>query len=443
MSITQFFRMLWARRLLIGGFTALCLVAAGLAVLIVPPRYEATSRVMLDIVKPDPVTGEVISSQWARAYVMTQMELIRDYRVAGNVAEAAGWAASAEKMAEYRDSGVQDMDFSRWLAQRVIDQTSVRIVPATNILDITVSSASPEEAARLADLVRTAYVDQTLEARREAARRNSQWFREQTDEVREELAAAEKRKNEFERENGVVITADNMDTDTARLQALAGSAAMAPVVAMPGPGVAPSAGQLAQIDAAIASASRSLGPNHPGLQQLQRQRAVLAENVSREMAAQRPTGNSGPSLEALYNEQQARVLRNAGAADEARRLATDVAVLREQYRNTAARAAQLEQEAQSAEAGLTLLGDAVVPQDPSFPNHPLIFIGALAGGLGLGALASLAMELFWRRVRGVEELRLVNVPVLGAMGDTSHDRAEHDRAGEKQGSFNFRPRPAS
>lgn len=436
MSITQFFRMLWARRIWIALSTGACLVAAVLALLILPTRYDATSRVMLDIVKPDPVTGEAISSQWARAYVMTQIELIRDYRVAGNVAEAAGWVQSPEMIAAYQESDVQqDMDFRRWLAQRVIDQTSVKMVPATNILDITVSSPIPEEAARLADLVREAYVEQTLSARREAAGRNSQWFREQTDEVRQELAAAEKRKTDFERENGVVITGDNMDADTARLQALASSAPIAPMVALSGPGVAPSAGQLAQIDAAIASASRSLGPNHPGLQQLQRQRAVLAESVSREMAAQRPAANTGPSLEALYNEQQARVLRNAGAADEARRLATDVAVLREQYRNTTARAAQLEQEAQSAEAGLTLLGDAVVPQDPVFPNYPLMFIGALVGGLGLGVVAALAIELLWRRIRGVEELRLVDVPVLGAMGYTE----DESEPGGKQRLFNVRP----
>jgi len=437
-SITQFFRMLWARRKLIGLSTLACLVVAGLALLILPTRYEATSRVMLDIVKPDPVTGEVISSQWARAYVATQIELIRDYRVAGNVAEAAGWTNSAELMADYQDSGVQkDMDFRRWLAQRVIDMTTVKMVPATNILDISVTSQDPEEAARMSVLVRDAYVEQTLAARREAASRNSQWFREQTDEVRDQLAAAEKRKNEFERENGVVITQDQMDTDTARLQALASSAPMAPAIAMSGGGVAPSAGQLAQIDAAIASASRTLGPNHPSLQQLQRQRGVLAASVARESAAMRPSGSSGPSLESLYNEQQARVLRNAGAADEARRLAADVSVLRDQYRTTAARAAQLEQEAQSAESGLTLLGDAVVPQDPVFPNYPLLLIGALVAGLGLGIAAALAMELLWRRVRGVEELQLLDVPVLGAMSETDSDAPDG-----RQGAFNFSPRLA-
>lgn len=435
MSISQFFRMLWARRLLVGITTAVALVLASIALLILPNRYEATSRVMLDIVKPDPVTGEVISSQWARAYVMTQMELIRDLRVAGSVTQAAGWAQSEEKAEAYANSGVQaDMDFNRWLAQNLIDSTKVSMVPATNILDITVEDKDPEEAAKLANLIREAYVEQTMASRREAAGRNAEWFRKQTDEIRAQLTAAEKRKTDFERANGVVITGDNNDVDTARLQALASSAPSAPVVTSSGGGIAPSAAALSQIDAAIASSSRNLGPNHPGLQQLRQQRAVIAQNVARELAAQRPTSSSsGPSLETLYSQQQARVLRNAGAADEARRLATDVAVLREQYRTTASRAAQLDQEAQSAESGLTLLGDAVVPQEAASPNRPLILIGGIFAGFGLGILLGLLLELFQRRVRSVEELHLVDAPVLGVMGQASDPRPS-----SKRGGFSFK-----
>ena len=435
MSITQFFRILWARRMLIVLSTVGCLVLAGIAALVLPPRYEATSRVMLDIVKPDPVTGEAISSQWARAYVSTQVQLIQDYRVAERVADEAGWTQSPEMQAEYQDSGAQnDIDFRRWLAQRLIDRVEVTPVPATNILDIVVTSQSPEMAAQLADLVRKVYVETTLESRREAAQRNAEWFNGQTSEVREELATAEKNKNDYEREHGVFITPDNIDTDTARLTALAGSAPAASITAGGG-GVSPSAAQLAQIDAAIASASRTMGPNHPALQQLQRQRSAIAQAAASEQAAMRPA-SSGPSLESLYSEQQARVLRNAGAADEARRLATDVAVLRDQYRSTAARAAALEQEAQSTESGLTLLGDAVIPQSVTFPNYPLMLIAGLVAGLGLGIVATLGLELLWRRVRSVEELRIFNVPVLGAMAEASDETAD----GESQQSFNFRPR---
>ena len=424
MSIAQFFRMLWAKRLLIGGVTALTLFLAIFVSWLLPPRYEATSRVMLDIVKPDPVTGEVISSQWARAYMNTQIELMRDPRVAGRAAELAGWTDSAILAEEYRESDeANDMDFQRWLAERVSENTEAGMVLGSNIVEITYSSTSPEPAAKMADLVRDAYVEQTLAFRQDAATRNAEWFQRQTEDLREELASAQQKKTDFERANGVILTDDLVDTDTLRLGALAGSIPPTQTQTMAGGGVAPSAGQLSQIDATIAAAQQSLGPNHPDLQQLRQQRAALAGAVARESAAQPRMVTSGPSLGSLYSAQQAKVLQNAGAASEARRLATDVLVLREQYQKTALRAAELEQEAQSNESGLTLLGDAVAPQTRTFPRYPEIAALALAAGLGLGILLALGIELLWRRVRGTEELRLLDAPVFGIMSqDPSQTR---------------------
>jgi uncharacterized protein involved in exopolysaccharide biosynthesis len=372
---------------------------------------------MLDIVKPDPITGEAISSQWARAFVKTQVELIRDYRVAGKVADAAGWMKSPSLSAEYEASGAkEDMDFRRWLAQRVIDRTSARLVEGSNIVEIQVTSTSPEPAAKMADLVRDAYVDQTLAFRREAARRNADWFNQQTKKVGEQLALAQQTKHEFERANGVILTDDLVDTDLVRLTAIAGAAPPQPTQSMTSGAVAPSSGQLSQIDAAIAAASQTLGPNHPDLQRLRQQRIAVASAVARETRSGPSVVTTGRSLESLYSEQQARVLRKAGAADKARRLASDVAVLRDQYQKSAARASELEQEARSTESGLTLLGAAVVPQSRDFPKYPLIIFGSLVAGLGLGVVLALLIELLRRRIRGVEELRLINAPILGEMG---------------------------
>ena len=422
MSINQFFRILWSRRLLIGAFTLVSFIITMLVAVVLPPRYEATSRLMLDIVKPDPVTGEQISAQWARAYINTQVALVTDYRVANRVIEALGWIDSPELAQEYRDSDASSaMDYRRWLAQRIIENTSADMAIGSNILEITYASETPEPSALIADLIRDAYVEQTLEYRRQAAQQNAEWFDSQTEEIQIALAEAQQAKTAFERENGVILTDDLIDTDTTRLRALAGSTPATGTQTVGGGGLAPSAGQLAQIDAAIAAATRTLGPNHPNLLQLRQQRQALATSVAQESAAQPRTITTGPSLDSLYSAQQARVLEKSGAANEARRLATDVIVLRNQYQQTAARAAQLEQEAQSDESGLTLLNDATVPQDRTFPNYPFLAIVSIAAGLGLGVLISLLLELLWRRVRGVEELKLIDVPVLGVMHDGSHD----------------------
>ena len=78
MTIVQFLRILWARRLIVAAAAISCVLGAFVVTQIVPPRYQAQSRVMLDIVKPDPLTGQTQAGNFARAYTKTQIELIQD-----------------------------------------------------------------------------------------------------------------------------------------------------------------------------------------------------------------------------------------------------------------------------------------------------------------------------------------------------------------------------
>lgn len=432
MGVVQFFRILWARRVMIVLALAATMGTAILIAKLLPPRYVASSRVMLDIVKPDPVTGEVIASQFMRAFVSTQQELIKDYRTAGIVVDELGWTQVPQLAQEYEASGAQaqGIDFRRWLAQRIIDFTNVNLIQGSNILEITFTSTNAETAARVADVIRAAYVQQTAASRRGDARENAQWFERQVGEVRQRLAVAEQSKAAFERDNGVVLGDDLSDPEVQRLQSLATAPPPAPVVtpgqtiSTPPPATAASAGALSQLDAQIATASQQLGPNHPQLQQLRQQRGALQSQVNRELAASRavgqtrttaPTVSGGPSAATLYRQQQAKVLAQRGQVDEARRLAQDVAVLREQYETTAKRAADLSQQAEARETGLTPLGNAVTPASPEFPKWPLVIFGSLALGLVLGVLAALLTELLRRRVRGQEDMVLAGVPVIGAM----------------------------
>ncbi len=423
MSIQQFFRILWVRR----GITLTTLIAALIGAVgilkLIPASYEAQSRIMLDIVRPDPVTGETLSSSFARAYTKTQIELIRDYRVAGRVVDALGWTGSADLAAEHRASG-SDTEFRRWLAQRIIDRTDARLIDASNILEISYSGTRPEPAAIIADALRAAYEEQTILFKQQAATRNAQWFERQTIELRQQLAAAEARKAEFERANNIVLNDDASDAESARLAALASSAPAAPMVSAAPMAAAistPSQAQLAQIDAAIAAASQTLGPNHPDLQNLQRQRAAIAESAGREMAQARAAArgggavSSGPSIGAMFSAQQQRVLAQRGLVAEARQLLADVNVLREQLSRTATRAAQLQQEAQSTETGLTRLGSAVAPDGPTFPRTMPVVLGSLALGFAFGILLSLLIELLNRRVRSADDLVINGVPVIGVM----------------------------
>lgn len=422
MSIAQFFRILWARRWIILATTLVCFVAAVLVARSFPPRYQASSRVMLNMFKPDPVTGEAISSGFARAYVKTQGELIRDYRIAGKVVDDLDWAQNPQLLAAYDRRDPSDQrDLRRWLAQQVMDNTDTKLVDTSNILEIQFTSNSPDQAARIADTVRQAYVDQALSFRRDDAANNADWFRKQAGRIRAELTAAEQRKTAFERANGIVLADNDTDTDSARLNALAG-AAPPPAAAQVAAAQAAVSPQLEAANAAIANAEKVLGPNNPELLAMKRQRDAIVSTVASVRAAAPAAVASGPSITSLYSAQQAKVLAQRGKVAEAQQLSADVRVLRDQYTKTAARAAELQQQGESNETGLELLGSAVVPTSPIFPKWSLVIFGSLGLGFALGLLASLVVELLGRRVRGAEDLTFRDVPVLGVMAKTKRPR---------------------
>src|SRR5271155_2182386 len=107
MSIIQFLRILWARRWITVIATVSCVVGAALVVLVVPPRWEAHTRIMLDVIKPDPLTGQAIVD--ASAYAATQAELIKDYTVAGKAVDQLGWLSDPALIDAYHHRPKKDV----------------------------------------------------------------------------------------------------------------------------------------------------------------------------------------------------------------------------------------------------------------------------------------------------------------------------------------------
>lgn len=419
MSLFQFLRILWAHRYVTLATTVCTLIGACIAIMIVPPRYEAVSRVMLNTLKPDPVTGEVISNTASRTYIATQTELIKDYGVAGKAVDQLNWASSPDVITQYQGSNTNGMDIRRWLAQRITAGTGVKVVTGTNILEISYRASTPTEAKAMADALRNAYIDSTLDTRRREATRTADWYSLQADKERSLLNAADATKTAYEKEHGIVMQADNTDVDSARLRALSSQSA-APAISMQMPVTSPSAAQLVQLDAAIAQASKNLGPNHPQMMQLRAQRASLAQVAAQEMAAGRAAANaSGASAGMIQREveaQTSKVISKRDKIEKLTQLQADVNMRREQYNKSMARIAELRQQASVADTGIVTLGEAVTPRSPSFPNKPLILGGALGLGLGVGILLSLLLELFGRRVRSIEDIQAaIDVPLLAVI----------------------------
>jgi uncharacterized protein involved in exopolysaccharide biosynthesis len=423
MSLFQFLRILYARRMFLLIALISCVSVATVAAFVLPKQYKASARVMLDIVKPDPVNGQVIANQFLHAYTNTQIELIRDQQVAGLVVDQMGWMSSPEVISAYqRSTGGKGQDMRHWLASRVIDGTKADLIENSNILEISYTDRSAADAARIAGALRSAFIDSTLQSRRDLAGRAADWFKTQVDKAKILLADAEAARTQFARSNSIVLQADNVDLESARLQALSSQSATqasAERQVYPGdaaPAINTAKTQLEQIDQQLAQAKLVIGPNHPTYQLLQRQRGVLEAEVARERRTAH-TKTQGDA-QAAFAEQKARVVAQRDKIDQLNLMQRDIDVKRQQYVEASKRLGELRMEADVSEAGLTSLGDVIVPDKPYFPNKPLIIGGAVGFGAALGIVLSLLIELVQRRVRCAEDLEYgVSAEVLATIGE--------------------------
>jgi uncharacterized protein involved in exopolysaccharide biosynthesis len=409
MSIIQFWRIIWARRWLILAATVSCVIGAYIVTLVIPPRWQGDSRVMLNLLKPDPVTGDVLGG---RTYVVSQISLITDYSVAGRVVDDLGWLADPDLIRQYQGRSSNDTrDFRHWAAQLVIDRTKVEIPDGSNILDINYTAATPDSARTVADAIRKAYLDTSVALRRADANKNADWFDAQATKAKASLDAAVAAEADYERANNVYMATDTLDVDSARLAAMAAGGG-SDGSAVGGAGTAEAA--LVEVDAEIATMSQQLGPNHPQLQALRARRAAIASALGSAHAASGAA--SGHGYRTAVEATAAAVVAKSEKLSRLKQLHADVMLRRDLYSKLVARSVDLRQQAAIGDAGLTLMGPATVPAAPSFPNMPLIMFGSLGLGLVLGLLVALLIELLNRRVRGPEDLQsALEVPLLAVV----------------------------
>jgi uncharacterized protein involved in exopolysaccharide biosynthesis len=408
MSIIQFLKIFWARRVLIFAATASCLIGALIVTAILPPRWESHSRVMLNTLKPDPVTGVIPGG---RGYVSTQIELITDYAVARQAVERLGMSSDPNLIRAYQQRPASDQrDFARFLADIIINNTKVKLLEDSNILDITYTSTTPENAKAVVDELTKGYIDASLTFKRDDGERNAVWYQGQMAKAKDALDQATAALAAYERANHIVLEDGKTDAESARLQVL--NHESTPIIMSSGGAAvaSPSSVELATVDAQIAAASRSLGPNNPELQGLRARRDALAALVAKDLSAASVASHGGGSsvLQQAVNQQKEKVIAQSEQIGRLTQLKQDVDLRREEYTKMASKAAEFHEEALTGDSGITPLGNAAIPKAPAFPNYYLIVPGSIILGAAVGVIVALLMELFGRRVRSPEDLSLID-----------------------------------
>ena len=87
------------------------------------------------------------------------------------------------------------------------DRLTVKRVGLSFLLEIGVSSRSPEKSAQIANAVAAAYIEDQQEVKHQANRTASKWLQERLQELSGQSAAADQAVVEFKQQNNIVSAA--------------------------------------------------------------------------------------------------------------------------------------------------------------------------------------------------------------------------------------------
>jgi chain length determinant protein EpsF len=440
MNLTQFFSILRARR---GLFLAIFLTTVALALawaLLRPNYYTARAPILVDIRSQDPLAQPNYQNIVPQSYMATQIDIARSDRVAERVVEMLGLDKDPKATEDWQKATGGRGNLKAWLASDLQAGLDVKPARESNIINVTWTGRSPQEAAKVANAFSQAYLDIALDIKTDPAKKYSTWFDEQLKFARDRLEQAQTRLTAYQQKTGV-ISADGVDMESQRLNELSSQLTMvqgqltdvankrnasssAVAETMSSPLINSLKADIAKQEARIQEASANLGARHPQMIRMQDELRAMRSRLGQE------TGSIGSSINTAYEvgkarerelqaavaAQRARVMQFNRFRDELSVLRKDVETSQKAYEAVAERASQSKLQALTTQTNIQRLATAVEPLEAKGPTTKVALGVAAFAGLLLALAGAILMELLNRRVRSVDDLSLAtHLPILATV----------------------------
>jgi succinoglycan biosynthesis transport protein ExoP len=443
MTFGQFLSILRARWLIVMSMTALVVGAVMGFTYKMPRQYTATASVVVDF-KPDPVSAAVYGGV-PMGFMASQVDVIRSARVSQRVVRNLRLADNPIVREQWLEDTEGKGTVEQWLAASLTKRMDVVPSRESSVINLSYTAPDPKFAATLTNAFVEAYVQTALELRVDPARQYAAFFDTRAKAARDAVEEAQAKLSAFQRQNGIVVSDERLDVETARLnelssqltaiQAMASDSSSRRAQAASGAGdklqevlnnplVTQLRADLGRAEARLQEITSRFGDNHP---QLIEQRAAIVELRSRlEVETKRVTGGVNVTvniqrqreseLRAALEAQRVRVGKLKAVRDEGSVLVRDVENAQRAFDSISQRLNQTSMESLNTQSSIYVLAQASPPWRPSSPLPVLNAIVSLAGGLVLGVAMALVLELRNRRLRTVEEVPAVlGLPVIGVL----------------------------
>jgi succinoglycan biosynthesis transport protein ExoP len=473
-SIVQFWRVLQKRRWLVLYTLAAIVLTVTVVSLLLPKRYDASGRILLDLEGPSDLGLEqavmpigidlntkletqirIVQSDTIANSVMKQLALQRNNMFAGKLTDHSG-----------RDYDELSLQTRAKLNKSFHKALNVQLIPKTQIVEVHFRSKDPTLAAEVANTVASTYIEHNFQTKYKATLQTSDWLTKQLDDLKKHAESAQETLTTYQKKTGILgtdethnIILDKLEELNKELSAAEGDRivkeAKYRIAMTQNPeliaNIAPESvlGALykerAEIRSQYAQLTAKYGASYPRVVQLQSELDELDPSIKQEIkkvgdavhAEYQAAAKSEEMLQATFDKQKGEAYKLNEDAIQYAILRRDVESSRDLYEGLMKKLKEAGIMAGLKSSNINIVDQAAIPVEPVEPNIPLNIALALMGGLLGGVALAFIVENVDNSIRTPQDIETYcGLPSLGVIPSVALDgKNGHKplaRAGERQ-----------
>lgn len=201
-----------------------CVLLGGVIMLTTPARFTATGLLIIDTKKVQTIQQQAplgTESPLDTGTVDSQVEILQSETIALNVIKqlrlteldefvGPGGGIPGAILGSIRsllsDGPRSDFELTRKALEKFQKRLSVKRLGLSYVIQIDYQSEDPERAAKIANAVAEAYINDQLESKYQASRRAAIWLQDRLKDLRGQASAAERAVVQYKAENNIVDT---------------------------------------------------------------------------------------------------------------------------------------------------------------------------------------------------------------------------------------------